>query len=112
MQPKRMLKYVAALSVAALAFTACGGGDDAAGGSADGEMVNLPPFSLNGSSHVGVMPVRKKCRFMPGRVKPNDSPSGAFDRRETLPAACLNALSEPHRFGTVVAVKTGQIPSV
>ena len=40
MQPKRMLKYVAALSVAALAFTACGGGgDDAAGGSADGEMV-------------------------------------------------------------------------
>lgn len=40
MQPKRMLKYVAALSVGALALTACGGGgDDAEGGSADGEMV-------------------------------------------------------------------------
>src|SRR5699024_8094488 len=39
MQPKRMLKYVAALSVGALALTACGGGgDDAEGGSADGEM--------------------------------------------------------------------------
>lgn len=38
MQPKRILKYVAALSVGALALTACGGGgdDDA---SAEGEMV-------------------------------------------------------------------------
>lgn len=41
MQPKRMLKYVAALSVGALALTACGGGGDAdtEGGNADGEMV-------------------------------------------------------------------------
>ena len=40
MQPKRMLKYVAALSVGALALTACsGGGDDNGGAAAEGEMV-------------------------------------------------------------------------
>ena len=40
MQPKRILKYVAALSVAALALTACGGGgDDADSGTAEGDMI-------------------------------------------------------------------------
>jgi oligopeptide transport system substrate-binding protein len=44
MESKRMLKYVAALSIGALALTACGGGGDdgggtEGGGSADGEMV-------------------------------------------------------------------------
>ncbi len=40
MQSKRMFKYVAALSIAALAFTACGGGEgEEAGGTAEGEAV-------------------------------------------------------------------------
>src|SRR5699024_2014194 len=39
MQTKRTFKYVAALSVGALARTACGGGDDNGGDSADGELV-------------------------------------------------------------------------
>lgn len=39
MQTKRTFKYVAALSVGALALTACGGGDDNGGDTADGEMV-------------------------------------------------------------------------
>src|SRR5690625_810209 len=45
MESKRMLKYIAALSIGALALTACGGGgdggggDNEGGGSADGEMV-------------------------------------------------------------------------
>lgn len=38
MQSKRMFKYVSALSVGALALTACGGGGDN-GGDADGEMI-------------------------------------------------------------------------
>lgn len=40
MQSKRMFKYVAALSIGALALTACGGGsDDDTGGTAEGESV-------------------------------------------------------------------------
>src|SRR5699024_6109381 len=39
MQTKRTFKYVAALSVGALALTACGGGGDNGGDTADGEMV-------------------------------------------------------------------------
>src|SRR5699024_855684 len=39
MQSKRIYQYVAALSVGALALTACGGGGDDGGGTADGEMV-------------------------------------------------------------------------
>src|SRR5699024_4187907 len=38
MQSKRIFKYVSALSVGALALTACGGGGDN-GGDADGEMI-------------------------------------------------------------------------
>src|SRR5699024_12858209 len=38
MQSKRMFKYVSALSVGALALTACGGGGDY-GGAADGELI-------------------------------------------------------------------------
>src|SRR5699024_9542223 len=39
MQTKRTFKYVAALSVGALALTACGGGDDNGGDTADVELV-------------------------------------------------------------------------
>lgn len=39
MQSKRMFKYVSALSVGALALTACGGGDDNNGDNADGDMI-------------------------------------------------------------------------
>lgn len=39
MQSKRMFKYVSALSVGALALTACGGGGDNNGDNADGDMI-------------------------------------------------------------------------
>lgn len=59
---------------------------------------------------MGEMPVRKKCKFMPGRFNPR--PSGSVGFARLCRTAFLNALSWPHSPGTVVATKTGLIPSV